>query len=379
MIKQMENRPYQQRIISKAAKNWAEGINSQLVESPPGSGKTIMGFTICRDLIQESSRTMNCDPNEIGIGWVAMRRNLLKQAINENETMIKCPNVFPISMFDKHIDDNPLMRFKHRILVVDEAHHDATDSCATIHNLIKPEKVLGLSATPLRTDRVKLCFEVTLKDAGFYTLIEEGYLSKFNQWMLDDFTPQSVVGAYLEDPTRWGKSIMFFLTYQECEEAFRLLNTAGVRCEIVTGQTDRFRQIDDFEDGKLDVLINMFVLTEGFDSPELKTVWVRDSANKGPTIQMSGRVLRKHPEKPIANIVQSVKTKFPFTRVARASNQYIRRDGEWGSVGTSEMIRVMSNNMLNRFMNVKATGDETLNWLKNKSARRPNNRNRDRD
>jgi superfamily II DNA or RNA helicase len=361
MPKTFEQRPYQQRIISQAANNWRDGVKSQLIESPPGSGKTVMGFSICKDIIENAQELF-------GIGWVAMRRNLLKQAAEENEAMIGCPNVHTISMFDSHVDENPLMDYKHRVLVIDEAHHDATNSCATIHNIVAPDLVLGLSATPIRTDRVKLCFEVTLKDAGFHTLIQDGYLSEFDQWMLDDWKPESVARAYLAEPDKWGKSIMYFLKREECHECEAILKANGVRCDVVTGETDRFQQIEDLEEGRVDVLINMFVLTEGFDYPELQTVFVRDSANKGPSVQMSGRVLRKHEDIPVKNIVQSVQTHFPFTRVARAHQQYVMIDGHWRSIGINEMVRMMSKQMIHRV--IKAEVDvESLRALRASGSR----------
>ena len=45
------------------------------------------------------------------------------------------------------------------LLVVDEAQHDAAQSMAVLHQRIRPRFILGLSATPFRADRVKLCFD----------------------------------------------------------------------------------------------------------------------------------------------------------------------------------------------------------------------------
>jgi superfamily II DNA or RNA helicase len=367
MSKIFEERPYQQRIIAKADANWRDGVKSQIVVSPTGSGKSYMGLNILKNIVTNANTILGCEPSEVGIAWMAMRGNLLKQAQTENE-VIGCPNIHYLSMFNKDPLEE-LSRYKKIILNSDEAHHDATDSASAIHNKLNPVFCLGLSATPIRTDRMKLCFEVTLQDAGYHNLIQDGYLSQFDQFMLNEFTPRSVSSAYLADIQKWGKSLMFFLTYQECLECAGLLRDAGVRCDIVTGNTDRNAQIDAFEAGDLDVLINMFVLTEGFDCPDLRTVWVRDSANKGPTVQMAGRVLRKHHSKPFANIIQSVKTSYPFARVAKPHHQLIQQDGVWRSIGASEMVRMMSHMMIQRV--IKADIDyESLNYLKNKAQGR---------
>lgn len=363
--KTFEHRPYQQRIITKADTNWKTGVKSQVVVSPTGSGKTVMGMNILKNTIANANEILKCEPNEVGVAWVAMRRNLLKQAEIENNLLTKCPNVHYISMFDKDPMEG-LSQYKKLIIMLDEAHHDGADSAHSIHNKLNPLLYLGLSATPVRTDRVKLCFEVTLQDAGYHNLIMDGYLSQFDQYMLNEFTPKAVADAYLADVQKWGKSLMFFLTYQECLDCAAILRNAGVRCDIVTGSTDRYAQIDAFEAGETDVLINMSVLTEGFDCPDLRTVWVRDSANKGPTIQMAGRVLRKHHSKPFANIVQSVKTSYPFARVAKPHSQQIQQDGVWRTIGASEMVRMMSSMMIQRVIHADINYD-SLNYLKNKA------------
>ena len=56
------------------------------------------------------------------------------------------------------------------------------------------------------------------------------------------------------------------------------------------------------------------VLTEGFDDPSLRTVWVRPSG-KGPTIQMAGRVLRKFGDT-VKQVVQCRQTRHPFVKTA---------------------------------------------------------------
>jgi len=379
MAKTFECRDYQQRILDRARENWNRGATSQLVESPPGSGKTVMGFSICKELVESISDLTKgkYKPEDVGIGWVAMRRNLLSQAEIENNQLIGCPNVHYVSQFDKDPAEN-LKDYPLRVLVFDEAHHEATGSAHNVLNTVDPEYVIGLSATPQRADNMKLCFQANLKDAGFYTLIEKGYLSEFDHWMIEEWTPKEVASAYLEDPDRWGKSIMFFRTIEECEECEAILKKKGVRCDIVTGKTDRFSQLDAFESGEVDVLINMFVLTEGFDCPELETVWVRDS-RRLPVIQMAGRVLRMHPDGKTANIVQSVKTKFPFTREANiANNQYVKQHGQWKTIGVSDAVIQKAQQMF-ALMAQTDIDNETLKALSKGRKRQRNHLLRDDD
>ena len=369
-VKVFEERKYQTALISAVLQGWRDKLTSQLVEAPPGAGKTVMGFRICRDIVDNCQELFGCEPHEVGFGWVAMRSNLLTQAAKENAAMVNCPNVHYISMFDKEPDKH-LANYKFKVIIIDEAHHESTDSAHHLLNVVDPIYCIGLSATPVRGDKAKLCFQKTHKEAGFYTLIEQGYLSKFGQWMLEEYSPRSVAGAYLSDREKWGKSIAFFRTIEECQECFNILTAAGVRADIVTGKTDRFQQIDDFEDDKTDFLINMFVLTEGFDCPALGTVWVRDST-QGPTVQMAGRVLRKFKNR-VKHIVQSVNTEYPFTRIARALTQSVMVKGEWRSVGVSELAKIMEAKMLERIMHIKVVIPDYIKKMEEKGRRHRRN------
>src|SRR5262245_32236653 len=84
----VEPRPYQARIVRKALdmflgkhRNGAGEVEpaarSIMIESPTGSGKTVIGLLVARALQELAG---------VRVGWVAMRRNLLHQAEAENIT-----------------------------------------------------------------------------------------------------------------------------------------------------------------------------------------------------------------------------------------------------------------------------------------------------
>jgi len=110
-----------------------------------------------------------------------------------------------------------------------------------------------------------------------------------------------------------------------------------VRAEIVTGSSDRESQIEAFRAGRIDVLVNCLVLAEGFDCPELKTIFCRPSG-RGATIQMCGRVLRKHPTLRFKQVVQCQNTRWPIVRTAAAAEQFTWVDGEWRSLQVNSRI-----------------------------------------
>ena len=299
----VQPRPYQQRIITKAVDLFAnKQLRSILIDSPTGSGKTIMGLLIARALQ---------DRLGVRVGWVAMRRYLLAQARAENEQRRIGVDAEFLSMFDR---DPPTDL---DLLVVDEAQHDAAQSMAYLHQRIRPRFILGLSATPFRADRVKLCFDSVLKDAGIQTLIQDGYLSPYHHYTIPRHTPQERRRVLPARSAALGQELLYFHTLEQCHAADGLLRAGGVRSEVVTGDSDREAQLEAFRAGRLDVLVNCMMLSEGFDCPELKTVFCRPSC-KGVTVQMAGRVLRKHPDLPYKQIVQCTKTRWPFLRTAAA-------------------------------------------------------------
>ncbi|MBY0526610.1 MAG: DEAD/DEAH box helicase family protein [Gemmataceae bacterium] len=336
----VEARPYQERIVSKAVEAFTQKrLRSVLIDSPTGSGKTVMGLLIARAMQRELG---------VRVGWVAMRRNLLVQAEAENVNRGIGVSASFISMFDK----TPPSQLD--MLVVDEAQHDAAGSMAHLHNLIRPRYILGLSATPFRADKVKLCFDTVLKDAGIHRLMQDGYLSPYHHYTIPHFTPETVADLYCAEPQRWGKSILYFHTLEQCATAANLLRQRGVRSEVVTGSSDRDVQIEAFRAGKLDVLLNCMVLAEGFDCPELRTVFCRPSC-KSMTIQMCGRAFRKHPSLPFKQIVQCQKTRWPFVRTAAAAMQYTRVDGEWRSLQAHSGIDRITGRTLHALARIEVT------------------------
>lgn len=334
----LQPRPYQFRIVGKVVDMYqgrhvgANGAikpasKSVMIESPTGSGKTSMALLAAKALQSEIP--------DLVVGWVAMRRNLLTQAAAENtDKEINVDNIHFVSMFDS----KPKQLLEQRegkklLLIVDESQHDAASSMAHLHNVLKPDFVLGMTATPFRTDRVKLCFDSVVTDIGIHQLIQSGYLSKYHHYTIDKFDPETVAQHYLSERQRWGKSIFYFLTHQECEVLARHLRDAGIGCEVVTGSSDVEAQLASFRTGNVDCLINCMKLTEGFNDPSLKTAWVRDSS-RGPTIQMAGRAFRKFEGVEFKQVVQSKNTEWPMIRTAMPDEQY-----QW-SVDSWRMLKV---------------------------------------
>ena len=259
---------------------------------------------------------------KLKVDWVAPRRHLLGQVMQANMELHR-DMIRPVSMFEKHPPEADMV-------VLDEAHHEATQSCVLLYEKMKARYTLGLSATPMRTDRMKLSFQETVTTCSIDRLIREGFLSPFHSYILPNYGPQAVGECYLNSPETWGKSIAFFHTVLECHRFQKVLAAGGVACEVVTSESDKDRQFEDFLSGKVRVIANVSMLTEGFDHPDVQTVFARD-ASRLPTIQMCRRGLRRAEGKEFCNIVQSAKTPYLFERVTPARRRFKLMNGQWMS------------------------------------------------
>lgn len=114
-----------------------------------------------------------------------------------------------------------------------------------------------------------------------------------------------IVDTYLKKANEYGQTIVFAVSIAHAIVLSKLFNNAGVAADYVissvkdavTGVTvsreDNERKLQNYRDGKLQVLINVNILTEGVDLPQTKTVFLaRPTVSKILMTQMVGRALR---------------------------------------------------------------------------------------
>ena len=123
-----EVRQYQQDAVAACLAGFAgRGCASVMLESPVGSGKTYMALETIHALQELMGRKLKVD-------WVAPRRHLLRQVMEANRDLHQ-DNIRPVSLFEKTPPEADLV-------VLDEAHHEATQSCVLLYEKMKSEYVL---------------------------------------------------------------------------------------------------------------------------------------------------------------------------------------------------------------------------------------------
>lgn len=296
-------------------------VSSALVVVPTGGGKTHVALSVVTALQQHANVT---------VGWCAARRELLAQAKSEARAFGFAVEFEPISLFAKsppQVD----------VLVWDEAHRDACTTAASLAARTRPRYTIGLTATPWRSDRAQLSYGHELRRCSIQRLQDEGYLSQYAHLTIEDWQPQTVAARWLEDRSTFGSSIMFFRTHAEGHACVDALKAGGARASLVHGASDREAQLDAFVNGQCDVLVAMGCLTEGISIPSLGTVFARPAC-QGATVQMCGRVLRPHAERPVKWIVQARATPYPFVRLARPAEQHEIRGGTWRALSSTRRL-----------------------------------------
>ena len=224
------------------------------------------------------------------------------------------------------------------MIVVDEAHRTFAPSYRKVIGYIrkhrKDVKLLGITATPIRANNEDsktllalydntIIYSVSmselikrriLADPKFITIetnedfepqisFDEGKLidrygelpeSLVNKIALSKARNTCIVSQYLDHQDEYGKTLIFAMNILHGRLLAEDLRLKGVKCGFIySGNADNARIIKDYRRGKFEVLINVAILTEGSDIPQIQTVFLtRPTQSEGLLMQMIGRGMR---------------------------------------------------------------------------------------
>lgn len=238
------------------------------------------------------------------------------------------------------------------VVVFDEAHHSPAPSyrelLAALRTLHPNLLLLGLTATPTYSDENKRGWLGKLFPQGILDqvspkkLMLDGILAKpifedcktniTPEW--DEREHQKWLGTYADLPeaiishlaenssrnaliaqtyadnrVKYGKTIIFAERWYQCEQIREFLIKRGIKAGAVyshvegeattakernkRGKNANEHELDAFRRGELDVLINVKMLAEGTDVPDLQSVFLtRQTTSQILLTQMVGRALR---------------------------------------------------------------------------------------
>jgi len=316
-------RPYQIACKHAIKNAYDKGVNKQLIVSATGTGKRMMSV----DLMRHFPRAL----------FLAHREELIVQAYDEINSLwpmhagiVKGP-VFEI---DKRIVVASVQTLYNRLdkinpdtfplIIVDEAHHYVSPTYLKTIRHFNPKLLTAWTATPKRLDGLSLSnivqdkiFEYNIEngiDDGFLAPVEAYQIrtpidistvkrtaGDFNQKQLSekvdsDVRNKLIVKKY-EEYTHGRQGVAYCVDINHCYNLKRFFIDRGIHAEVVVSDTERCPNrselVADFQKGKIDVLINVNILTEGFDYNDVGVVMMaRPTQSETLYIQSIGRGTR---------------------------------------------------------------------------------------
>jgi superfamily II DNA or RNA helicase len=111
----------------------------------------------------------------------------------------------------------------------------------------------------------------------------------------DQTRTTGIVNHIMALPEEW-KVLVFMPSVLSAQVLATILKSKGVRARSVSGRSsrgERAKAISDFKHGSLQVLVNCELLTQGFDAPQIRALYVaRPTLSESQYVQMVGRGLR---------------------------------------------------------------------------------------
>ncbi|WP_162011298.1 DUF3427 domain-containing protein [Streptococcus sp. S784/96/1] len=234
--------------------------------------------------------------------------------------------------------DEHLQRFApvfFNYILIDEVHKAGAESYKKVMNYFTPDFLLGMTATPERTDGqniyelfdYNIAYEIRLQDAmdadllcpfhyfGVTDILVDGELISEKE-DFSNLVSKERVNHILEKINYYGHSgesvrgLMFCSSKNEARELSILLNQKGFRTQALTGddsQTVREKAVQELEKGELDYLLTVDIFNEGIDIPSVnQVVMLRNTESSIIFVQQLGRGLRKHDSKDYVTIIDFI-------------------------------------------------------------------------
>ncbi len=331
-------RKRQQEFVNKSVTALKKHGNT-LGVAPTGAGKTILFSALIGSLLNSDGKNRSLNKALV----LAHRDELTSQ--NQDKFLRVNPDI-STSVFDaknKSLSGQVVFAMvqtlcrkenlnsipKFDLLVIDEAHHAPCETYQSIINQIKEQNssalIYGVTATPNRGDKKDLgkVFSNVADQIRISELIALGHLVPPKTYVIDvgtqselkkvkrtasDFDMDAVEKIMNKLPVNeevfanWKKlagdrkTVIFCSTVEHAKSVTEVFNNHNVRAILIHGnlkESERKEALSSFEQGDAQVIVNVAVLTEGWDyQPIACVVLLRPSSYKSTMIQMIGRGLR---------------------------------------------------------------------------------------
>ena len=317
-------RDYQLDAVDKVFASFAKGNRRVLLQKPTGTGKTPTFCYIAREFLKQGE----------GVLVLAHRQELIYQAHEKIEAIGGLPAGIiksgkPIDWdFDIQVASVQTLTRRQSfpeagLVIVDEAHHACSKSYTRIFEAYKDAYILGVTATPNRSDGQGLKNEfddlIVLHSPRWF--IDRGFLTEykvfaskarvdttgvkvtagdFNLNQLASAAKTSVIIGDVvndwKDKAEGKQTVVFAVDVEHSKSIAAEFQANGVNAEHLDGETpNKVRRdlIQRFAAKEVTVICNCGIVTEGFDCPGIEVIQcVRPTQSIVLWLQMIGRGLR---------------------------------------------------------------------------------------
>ncbi|WP_245679200.1 DUF3427 domain-containing protein [Actinomadura hibisca] len=341
--------PYQQKILDEldAAREVHQRWRN-LVVMATGTGKTVVAALDYQRLRQRGKVD--------SLLFVAHRKEILEQSLSTFRTVLKDG-----SFGELLVDGNKPQQWQHvfasiqslnslsdlapdafSMVIVDEFHHAAAASYARLLDRLKPTVLLGLTATPERSDGDDILHwfdgrpDVELR---LWEALERGLLVPFHYfgihddsdltgitWSRKGYDSTELTELYTGLHTRVNmivqalldklgnvstmKAVGFCVSIQHAHFMADQFNYRGIPARAVTSTmstADRETALQELRNGTLNVVFTVDLFNEGVDVPDINTVlFLRPTESATVFLQQLGRGLRLTEDKPVLTVLDFV-------------------------------------------------------------------------
>lgn len=347
----IEPYPFQRQILEQLEVERRRGRNHNLVVAATGTGKTVVAALDYRQLRSQLDRSR--------LLFVAHRKEILEMSRTTfrhvlqdgsfgelwvgGEKPQRWEHVFASIQSLSAGDLEALGPEQFDVVIVDEFHHAAATTYTTLLDHLRPAQLLGLTATPERTDSLdilrwfdgRMAVELRLWDA-----LEQDLLSPFHYYGIhdgtdlrrvtwrrgrgydateltnvytgDDLWVGKVLAAVREkvgDPQRM-RALGFGVSIAHCEFLAARFNRAGITARAVSANSSANERDDALRalaSGEVQILFSVDLFNEGIDVPAIDVVlMLRPTESATVFLQQLGRGMRRSQGKDVLTVLDFV-------------------------------------------------------------------------
>jgi len=315
-------RPYQEDLIDKTRQALRRN-KRVLMQAPTGAGKTaITVYMMSRaaeagktsvmavhqnELLTQTSKAMWAGKLEHGMIASGKTRSYMAAQVASVQTWVR--------RMDQYSEPD--------LIIIDECHRSAASTYQKILEQYPNAMVIGLTATPSRTDGKGLdgTYQELVQGPTIRQLIDAGYLCDYEIFAppssLDLSEVKTKMGDYdkkqleheVDKPTITGDAVATYkkhangkraavmcVSIRHAEHVMESYNAAGVPAEMLEGKmTNKEREavIDRFRSGETLIVTAVQLLIEGLDLPAIEVIqWLRPTQSLIVYLQGNGRGFR---------------------------------------------------------------------------------------